>query len=261
MDVAERRARLVALFESWLERALAEEGPLAGIEAGILAELEGQETAVRRVDLYTLFAGLTALTQEVKLQGRSFKGLTDTVTPLVERLDEVAAGQAEALEAARALFWINIAMLGTFWLWGAVNPWLARKGHHADELIKRGLPLSFVLMAILVIAGDSMPEMAGVGLAAYCVSSTFVALSQPAVAMAFPSTLAGRALTAYNLIMFAGVFAVQWGIGLAVDAFRAAGLDEILAFQSSMGLFLLCCVVSYGYFLVPSRDNPLSVTP
>ncbi len=166
-----------------------------------------------------------------------------------------------ALEAARALFWINIAMLGTFWLWGAVNPWLARKGHHADELIKRGLPLSFVLMAILVIAGDSMPEMAGVGLAAYCVSSTFVALSQPAVAMAFPSTLAGRALTAYNLIMFAGVFAVQWGIGLAVDAFRAAGLDEILAFQSSMGLFLLCCVVSYGYFLVPSRDNPLSVTP
>lgn len=166
-----------------------------------------------------------------------------------------------ALEAARALFWINIAMLGTFWLWGALNPWLARKGHHADELIKRGLPLSFVLLAILVIAGDSMPELVGVGLAAYCVSSTFVALSQPAVAMAFPSALAGRALTAYNLIMFAGVFAVQWGVGLAVDAFRAAGLSEIQAFQWSMGLFLLCCVAAYGYFLAPSRDNPSSVTP
>lgn len=166
-----------------------------------------------------------------------------------------------ALEAARALFWINVAMLGTFWLWGALNPWLARKGRHADELIKRGLPLSFVLLAILVIAGNSVPEMVGVGLAAYCVSSTFVALSQPAVAMAFPSSLAGRALTAYNLIMFAGVFAVQWGIGLAVDAFRAAGLKEIPAFQSSMGLFLLCCVVSYGYFLAPTRDNPSSVTP
>lgn len=103
MDVAERRASLAALFESWLERALAEEGPPAGLDAGILAELEGNQTDARQVDLYTLFAGLTALTQEVKLQGRSFKGLTDTVTPLVECLDEVAAGQAEALEAARAV--------------------------------------------------------------------------------------------------------------------------------------------------------------
>jgi predicted MFS family arabinose efflux permease len=166
-----------------------------------------------------------------------------------------------ALEAARALFWINIAMLCAFWFWGVINPWLARKGHHADGLIKRGLPFSFVSLAMVVIAGNSMPEWAGVGLAAYCVSSTFVALSQPAVAMAFPSALAGRALTAYNLVMFAGVFAVQWGIGLAVDALRAAGLTEIRAFQAAVGLFLLCCVVSYAYFLAPSRDNRSSVTP
>ena len=160
-----------------------------------------------------------------------------------------------ALEAAHALFWINIAMLCTFWLWGVVNPWLARKGHHADELIKRGLPLSFVLLLVVVTLGNAMPEWVGIGLAAYCVSCTFVALSQPAVAMAFPSALAGRALTAYNLVMFAGVFAVQWGIGLAVDAFQVAGLSEVQAFQASMGVFLLCCVASYGYLLAPSRDN------
>ena len=45
-------------------------------------------------------------------------------------------------------------------------------------------------------------------------SSTFVALAQPAVGMAFPPSLAGRALSAYNLVIFAGVFVVQWGIGL-----------------------------------------------
>ncbi|MDP2367077.1 MFS transporter [Rhodoferax sp.] len=164
-----------------------------------------------------------------------------------------------ALEAARALFWINVAMLCTFWFWGVINPWLARRGHHADGLIKRGLPLSFVVLAIVIGAGNAMPGAVGAGLALYCVSCTFVALSQPAVAMAFPSTLAGRALTAYNLVMFAGVFAVQWGIGLAVDAFRSAGLREIEAFQASMSLFLLCCVASYGYFLVPRRDNQSSV--
>ena len=106
-----------------------------------------------------------------------------------------------------------------------------------------------------------MPSLVGVGLGLYCMSCTFVAVSQPAVAMAFAPALAGRALTAYNLVMFSGVFAVQWGIGLAVDAFRSAGLTEIQAFQASMGLFLCCCVASYAYFLVPRRDNRNTVTP
>lgn len=166
-----------------------------------------------------------------------------------------------SLEAAQALFWINVAMLCTFWFWGVINPRLARKGYHADGLITGGLPLSFIFLAIIIIAGNSIPLLVGAGLALYCMSCTFVALSQPAVAMAFPPALAGRALTAYNLVMFAGVFAVQWGIGLAVDAFRSAGLTEIRAFQASMGLFLLCCLAAYAYFLLPRRDNPMSVTP
>lgn len=166
-----------------------------------------------------------------------------------------------SLEAAQALFWINVAMLCTFWFWGVINPRLARKGYHANGLITRGLPLSFIFLAIIIIAGNSIPLLVGAGLALYCMSCTFVALSQPAVAMAFPPALAGRALTAYNLVMFAGVFAVQWGIGLAVDAFRSAGLTEIQAFQASMGLFLLCCLASYAYFLLPRRDNLVSVTP
>jgi MFS family permease len=33
-----------------------------------------------------------------------------------------------ALEAAAGLFWINVAMLLTFWAWGLINPWLARRG-------------------------------------------------------------------------------------------------------------------------------------
>jgi hypothetical protein len=46
--------------------------------------------------------------------------------------------------------------------------------------------------------------------------------------MAFPSALAGRALSAYNLVIFIGVFVVQWGIGLLVDAFRALGWPKCL---------------------------------
>ena len=64
-------------------------------------------------------------------------------------------------------------------------------------------------------------------LALVCVSCTVTALAQPAVGMAFPSALAGRALSAYNLVLFSGVFTVQWGIGLLLDGFKALGLAEV----------------------------------
>ena len=159
------------------------------------------------------------------------------------------------LEAATGMFWINVAMLCTFLAWGMVNPWLARLGFHADRLIARGLPSSFLFLAIIIIAGNDLSTWAGAMWALYCMSCTFVSLAQPAVGMAFAPALAGRALSAYNLVIFAGVFVVQWGIGLSVDGFRALGLTEIGAFQSAMGVFLLCSVASYVYFLTAKSHN------
>ena len=159
------------------------------------------------------------------------------------------------LQAASGLFWINVAMLCTFSVWGLVNPWLTRRGLHADRLIARGLPLSFFFLAIIIIAGNAVSMWAAAILALYCVSCTFVALAQPAVAMAFAPALAGRALSAYNLVIFAGVFVVQWGIGLAVDGFKALGLTEIQAFQCSMAVLLVCSIASYVYFLTAKSHN------
>ena len=150
------------------------------------------------------------------------------------------------LAAATGLFWINVSMLCTFWSWGMLNPWLLRKGFGADWLMAVGLPLSLVVLLGIVLAGPA----AGAGAwALFCVSCTFVSLSQPAVAMAFPQALAGRALSAYNLVIFAGVFVVQWGIGLAVDAFSAAGLSTVSAFRSAMAVFLACNAGAYAWFL------------
>jgi hypothetical protein len=94
--------------------------------------------------------------------------------------------------------------------------------------------------------------------ALFCMGCSFSSLSQPAVGMAFPAHLAGRALSAFNLVIFAGVFAVQWGIGLGIDAFKAAGLAEVDAFRAAFGLFLGGCVLSYLWFVlapVGRRDN------
>lgn len=159
------------------------------------------------------------------------------------------------MQAASGLFWINVAMLVVFWAWGMANPWLARRGIKTDRLIALGLPSSFILLAIIIIAGHALSTGAAAVLAIYCVSCTFVALAQPAVGMAFPSALAGRALSAYNLVIFAGVFVVQWGIGLGVDGFKALGLGEVQAFQATMSVFLLCSMAAYGYFLTAKSHN------
>jgi len=156
------------------------------------------------------------------------------------------------LQAAAGLFTINLSMLVTFWSWGMLNPWLARRGYTTDRLIAWGLPSSFVVLAMIIVAGPA----AGAGAwALFCIASTFVSLAQPAVGMAFPPALAGRALSAYNLVIFAGVFCVQWGIGLLVDGFGALGLGEVNAFRGAMGVFLATSVLSYAYFLWARTDN------
>jgi len=158
----------------------------------------------------------------------------------------------DPLDAAQGLFWINVSMLCTFWSWGLLNPLLARRGFTTERLIAWGLPLSFVVLASIIAAGP----LAGAGAwALFCMTSTFVSLAQPAVGMAFPPALAGRALSAYNLVIFAGVFTVQWGIGLLADGFAAAGLDTVGSFQAAMGVFLALSVASYGYFLLARPDN------
>lgn len=158
----------------------------------------------------------------------------------------------DPLASAAGLFTINICMLATFWTWGMVNPSLQRRGIHTDTLIAWGLPLSFVVLGTLIVAG---PAAGAWTLALFCMSSTFVSLAQPAVGMVFPASLAGRALSAYNLVIFLGVFVVQWGIGLLVDAFSAGGLEEVDAFRAAFSVFLATSVLSYGYFLWSRSHN------
>lgn len=162
-----------------------------------------------------------------------------------------------ALESAVGLFWINVAMLCTFWTWGMVNPWLLRRGLGADRLILAGLPLSLLILLAIIVAG---PAAGGAAWALFCVSCTFVSLSQPAVGMAFPQALAGRALSAFNLVIFAGVFVVQWGIGLAVDAFASAGLSTTESFRAAMGVFLACNTGAYLWFARAQRHNVLQTS-
>ena len=156
------------------------------------------------------------------------------------------------LEAATGLFYLNAVMLLTFWGWGLVNPTLARAGWHTDRLITWGVPVSLLALAANIAGGAAT---GWVGWTVFCVASTVISLSQPAVGMAFKPALAGRALSGFNLVIFSGVFTVQWGIGLLIDAFGAMGLARVASFQAAFGVYLCCGIAAYAYFLYVKVDN------
>lgn len=156
------------------------------------------------------------------------------------------------LVAATGLFWLSVSMLVAFWSWGLAGPWLERRGWTADRLVAYGMPLSFGVMAIIVALGARAHALHWT---LYCVSSTVVSASLPAVALRLAPALAGRALSAFNLVIFAGVFTVQWGIGLAIDRFELAGLSTVDAFRAAMAGFLACSVLAWCWFLAAPPHN------
>ena len=152
---------------------------------------------------------------------------------------------SSAAEAARGLFLLNVAMLATFFAWGFASPRLHAAGWDSPRLIAVGVPLSLAIGALAVALGPA----AGAGLwALYCTASTVASLSMQRVGEAYPAVLAGRALSAYNLVIFAGVFAAQWGIGAAVDQLRAAGWDTVSAYRGAFALWGCCGVASALWF-------------
>ena len=157
-----------------------------------------------------------------------------------------------ALEAATGLFWINVSMLLAFWGWGMVNPWLTRHGYTANRLIGWGVPFNLLAMLGVVWGGADTGTLTWI---VFFITNTVVSLAQPAVGMAFPSHLAGRALSAYNLVVFAGVFVIQWGMGLWIDALLAAGWSTTAAYQGALGFFMLCSLGGYAYFWWARGDN------
>ena len=154
--------------------------------------------------------------------------------------------QHSAAQAAQGLLLINLSMLVAFLGWGAAMPRLARKGIDASRLMAWGLPLPLLSLVLNVWLG---PGAGAWHWALWCVACTFVSVSQPAVGAAFPPEQAGRALSAFNLVIFGGVFCVQWGMGLLVDALQRWGLAEADALRAAFAALAGCGALAYGWFL------------
>lgn len=157
---------------------------------------------------------------------------------------------ATAQQAAAGLFGINLAMLLAFMGWGLAMPRLVRSGLQAWHVIAWALPAHLLMLLAIVALGA---QARASHWAAWCVLSSCVTLSQPAIAQAFAPAVAGRALSAFNLVVFAGVFCVQWSIGVAVDALMSFGVTRAGSFRIALSVFGVCCALAQSWFLVQQR--------
>ena len=78
------RDEILLRLEQWVDRTLAAEDPPRGIDPQVLSALTAgaRKTPPKpagAADAYALWSAMTALAQEVKLQGRAFKELRDTL--------------------------------------------------------------------------------------------------------------------------------------------------------------------------------------
>ncbi len=148
--------------------------------------------------------------------------------------------------AAQGMFAINVAMLLSFMAWGVAVPRLHAIGWSAQRVIAGAAPLSLAALMLAVLLGPKATTWVWV---LFCAGSSVVALSQPAVGQAFRAELAGRALSAYNLVVFLGIFVVQWGIGLVIDFCVSSGWSTLSAYRAAVALLAGCCTVAYVWFL------------
>lgn len=154
-------------------------------------------------------------------------------------------------QAAQILFVINLCLLLAylFMAW-----WAPRYVSHDGS---RGKPLMRVItlgVAGMIVAQGAMLVTSAAWswvfwiLLAACV--TVGPLTQTSMSLSFPSTLAGRANTAFNLLLFVGAFIVQWGIGVLVDLFTQYGMSPANAMRAAFAVCLACQVCSLAAFVL-----------
>ena len=156
------------------------------------------------------------------------------------------------LESATGLFWINVTMLFAFFIFGYILPKITKLGVESMKLMKFGLPISYFSLLVIIILGENAGAL---HFTIYILTSIVLTLTQPAVALSFPTSLAGKSLTSFNLLIFVGTFVMQWGIGLIIDFCQFLGREEVQSFKISFTVYLIICILSYLYFILKNKNE------
>lgn len=149
-------------------------------------------------------------------------------------------------QAGQALLYFNAALLVAYLLMSFVSPKLEQKGFSLARQTRFGFIWFVVCMALVLLWRTESAWWAWLILAP---GLPAVILMQTQTALMFPKAIAGRVLTTFNLVMFTGAFAVQWGVGLLADAFIWLGAARDTGLWLAFAVLLLFQLASLWWFL------------
>ncbi|HVO89732.1 MAG TPA: MFS transporter [Casimicrobiaceae bacterium] len=158
--------------------------------------------------------------------------------------------------AARHLLVMSLTVMAVYLCVGLFATRLAAAGLKAAHLVALGFGLNVVALALITL------RVPGSNLwwALYGGGSAVNVLVFTLLNEGFPRDLAGRANTALNLLMFAGSFIAQWGIGVIVDIARdRAGLSVHDGLRIAFTTMLVLDAVVYTWFATRWRRHARSV--
>jgi hypothetical protein len=160
-----------------------------------------------------------------------------------------------AEQASQILLYLNATILASYLAMGVLSPWLVKRGASLFKQSSIGLLwLTLCFTALPLWQAESAWLLWP--LIALAVPAMF--LLQTQTALEFPSHIAGRVRTTLNLMIFAGTFIVQWGLGVLTDGFVASGFDRTPALTYALGTLAAMQWCSLLWFWRKTPHGPIS---
>lgn len=159
-------------------------------------------------------------------------------------------------QTAQILFAFNLCLMLSYL---SLSWWAPRyisqdgkRGWLPTRVIALGLSGAIAVQGMMLLVSAPWAWVLWILLTAFVTVTT---LAQTSVSLSFPPALAGRANSAYNLLIFTGAFVMQWGIGLLIDMFKMTGLSPAASMRAALALCVALQTVSLIAFLL-NRARP-----
>lgn len=167
-------------------------------------------------------------------------------------LRDVACLSAD--DSAAALTLMAAAMTAGFLLMGVVAERAGRAGIPTSTVAAAGMIVFAISSALLALGWTGAPLLLAIIFGFFGPSGT---LLYAVMSQGFPSHMAGRANTSVNLLVFAGAFAFQWGLGAIINLWpeTSEGSWPEAAYATAFAVPAVLQAAALVWFIISGRRS------